>query len=83
MHELELAARDVIEVWETGDLADAVTRLNHLLDNQHLNRTECGTAIARAREMYADDHCVIDESPMVAPAEDGAYIAAWLWVPNL
>ncbi|WKL15791.1 hypothetical protein QYQ99_26285 [Comamonas testosteroni] len=82
MHELEETARDVVDSWESGDLAGAVTQLGRLLNNQDLNRAECADEIARAREIHADDQCVIDPLPLVAPAEDGTYVAAWLWIPN-
>lgn len=82
MHELEAAAREVVKTWETGDLARAVTILDGVLRDQEQNLSECGVAIARAREMYASDNCAIDPSPLVAPSDDGTYVAAWLWVPK-
>ena len=82
MHELEETARDVVESWESGDLAGAVTQLGRIVTNPALNRAECANAIARARVLHAHDQCVIDPLPLVAPAEDGTYVAAWLWIPN-
>lgn len=82
MHDLEASAREVVRAWDSGDLAGAMRQLAQVLLNQDLSRSECATEVACAREMYADDQCVIDPEPLIAQADDGVYVAAWLWVPN-
>lgn len=42
-------------------------------------------AIDYASRAYAnpsDDDIEIDDSPQVLEAEEGMWVAAWLWVPN-
>lgn len=40
-------------------------------------------SIERAREMYESDDIEIDDDPEVAlgPEGEGAWVAAWVWVP--
>lgn len=80
MNDLEAAAHGVIANWERGNLAEAVNELERVLRSQELGRLECADAIKRARDQFTTDECVIDEQPLVAPAEDGAYIAVWIWI---
>lgn len=82
MHDLEIAARGVIENWEQGNLAQAVSELDRVLRSQEQGRLECAQAIQRARDLFTTDECVIDTPPLVAPGEDGAFIAVWIWIPQ-
>ena len=36
--------------------------------------------IAQARELYATDDVEIDDEPAVSAGDDGAFVAAWVWV---
>lgn len=38
--------------------------------------------IARARGLYADDDCEIDDGARVSGADGGLWVAAWVWLPN-
>ena len=38
--------------------------------------------IAVARELYATDDVEIDDEPALSHANDGAWVAAWVWVSN-
>lgn len=44
-------------------------------------RPEDPDIISKARDMYADDETEIDDNPAVSHADDGAWVAAWVWVP--
>jgi len=33
-----------------------------------------------AREEYGSDECEIDDNAVVSYGEDGAFVAAWVWV---
>lgn len=81
MHDLEVAARGVIENWEQGNLVQAICELDRALRSQDLGRLECVDAIRTARNQFATDEFFIDTSPLVAPAEGGAFIGVWMWVP--
>lgn len=37
--------------------------------------------IAEAREMYGSDEINIDEGARASRADDGTWVAAWVWVP--
>jgi hypothetical protein len=37
-------------------------------------------AIAAARDMYASDDVEIDDNPKLSHADDGVWVAAWVWV---
>lgn len=51
------------------------------LDQAQREQTESHDAIEAAREQYASEDIEIDPSPAVSVADDGTWIAAWLWVP--
>jgi hypothetical protein len=38
--------------------------------------------IARARAMYCNDNVEIDLEPALSQADEGAWVAAWVWVPD-
>lgn len=41
--------------------------------------------VQKAREKYeylSDGDVDIDENPTVSASDNGAYVAAWVWVPN-
>lgn len=38
--------------------------------------------IAEARKEYACDELEIDDIPDLSVGEDGAFVSAWVWVPN-
>lgn len=82
MHDLEVAARSVIANWEKGNLAQAVRELDLAVRSQDLGRLECAQAIQTARSHFTEDECVIDELPLVAPGEKGAFIGVWIWIPQ-
>ncbi|TQL81170.1 hypothetical protein [Delftia sp. HK171] len=82
MHDLEIAARGVVDTWEQGNLAQAVSALDCSLQDQNQWRLDYAVAIARAREIYCSETCLIDTLPLVAPSQEGTFVAAWLWVPN-
>jgi hypothetical protein len=37
---------------------------------------------ARAAELFATDECQIDDDAQVSEADEGVWIAAWLWLPE-
>jgi hypothetical protein len=37
-------------------------------------------AVTAARREYASDELRIDDKPAVSPCDDGAWVAAWVWV---
>ena len=39
-------------------------------------------AIAAANDLYASDNIQIDARPAVSEADDGIWVAAWVWVDN-
>lgn len=82
MHELEVAARGVIENWDQGNLAQAVCELDRVLRSQEQGRLECADAIQRMRDQFTTDECVIDTPPLVAPGDGGAFVAVWIWMPQ-
>lgn len=45
-------------------------------------RPEDPVIIQRARELYADDETEIDDDPAVSHADDGTWVAAWVWVSD-
>lgn len=38
--------------------------------------------IAKARRRYASDNIEIDADPALSHADDGCWVAAWVWVPG-
>lgn len=38
--------------------------------------------IAKARDLYADDECEIDDAPATSAGDGGTWVAAWVWVSN-
>lgn len=53
-----------------------------LAEFEKWKRPEDGQIITRARELYADDETEIDDDPAVSHADDGTWVAAWVWVSN-
>ncbi len=79
------AARDVIATWERGDLAGSVRDLEAAVNECHgvIDLSESNPdIIEQARDMYANDELQIDDSPVLAPADDGTWVSAWVWVPK-
>jgi hypothetical protein len=37
--------------------------------------------VERARELYANDELEIDDNAIISQADDGCWVAAWVWVP--
>jgi hypothetical protein len=77
-------ARSVVDTWEKGDLAGAVWALDGHLSELDADRESHVETIATARRLYADgsdDSLEIDDKPFVAPADKGAWVSAWVWVP--
>ena len=38
--------------------------------------------VSKARELYADDDLEIDDNPNISVAENGMWVAAWVWVSD-
>lgn len=80
---LETLAQAVVDNWEKGDLAAAVTSLGKELEQIKNRRAQSAPMIAAARRLHASDDCEIDDEPMVSPGEaegDGGWVNAWLWI---
>ena len=45
-----------------------------------MTKKEC---IKQARERYQTEDIEIDDNAMVSNAEDGIWVAAWVWMPDL
>jgi len=41
-----------------------------------------GNYVERARELYGDDDLTVDDDAVVSDADGGAWVAAWVWVPD-
>ena len=83
MHDLEVAARAVVSNWEQGDLAAAVSALATTLQEVDQARAGIAETIARARELHGADDREVDAEPLVAFTDDGMWLSAWVWVPDL
>jgi hypothetical protein len=69
---------------------EATARLQDALDD--LDEAEADAqadaqmrVIERARDEYlgsADGDIEIDEAPLIAPADEGVWVNAWVWVPD-
>jgi hypothetical protein len=83
MLELERLAQQVVNLWETGQLAEAVNELATELQRQRDNRCNNARYIALARQYFeetSDDEIEIDVEPLITWAEDGCWINAWVMV---
>ena len=49
-----------------------------------MSNKDCATQeeIDEARAMYADDDINIDDGAKASRADEGVWVAAWVWVPN-
>lgn len=56
--------------------------LSRIAEIESWKRPEDGQIITRARELYANDETEIDDDPAVSHADDGTWVAAWVWVSN-
>lgn len=66
---------------ETTGLNEAVQNADDAIEE----REQVAEHVASARSLYAipsDDDVEIDDVPMVAPDDDGVWVAGWLWVGN-
>lgn len=79
--DIESDARQVVDCCTGPGLAATVQKLGRTLDAMRTCRREGAEVIARAREMYADENCEIDDEPIVAPGRNGSFVSAWVWVP--
>lgn len=77
---LKTLAQEVIKNWQTGDLAEAVRKLDDYLKEEEKDRSENQTAIAAARKRYVNDDLEIDDEPDVAIGGVGVWVQAWVWV---
>jgi hypothetical protein len=78
---IESAAREVVKNWEKGDLAAAVRELSDVLKKIDQDRINHAGAIAIARAQV-NDELEIDDEPLIAASENGAWVSAWIWVPS-
>ena len=83
MTTLRTLAAAVVANWEKGDLATAVREMSAHLDVLTADRNNCRSAVDSARTTYSDGDVSFDDCPDVAPAEGGAHVAAWVWVPDV
>ena len=77
------AARDA--VYAQAGMVDSVHVTEHDIDPNIKNNPALLQAYRKAaRELYHDEGtCEIDDNPVVSFGEDpGAYVQAWVWVPN-
>ena len=82
MQELISAAKAVVENWEHGDLAGAVSRLDMALLNIEQASFE---EIEAARETYVEgsnDDIEIDDEALRSRSPNGVWVQAWVYVPN-
>lgn len=91
---------EVLSNWGQGDLAGAVNALEEWKDDALADMEKDDEApikpvitskltvkqyIARAREVYQDDNCEIDDVARLSKVnsgDQGAWVQAWVWVPD-
>lgn len=39
-------------------------------------------AVQQARDDYTNDEIEIDDEPLISETDEGAWVGAWVWVPN-
>lgn len=87
MHDLNIAARRVVESWECGDLASAVRELANQLQLQQELRARYPKAVAVAQDCLASaPHgragIEVDEDAYLSEAQGGVLVGAWLFIPS-
>lgn len=77
MQGLVEAAQRVIDTWGSGDLAGAVRALRSALP------VAADEALReKAVAKYASDDVEIDDTAYVSEADNGAWVSAWVWIPE-
>lgn len=82
---LEELAAEVVRAWEGSDLDQAVRLLAEHLNELESDRLTFADHIERAQQQFADEHCEIDDAPLIrhdGKPDEGAFISAWVWVPG-
>lgn len=82
MLNIERAAREVVKNWEKGDLAATVRNLSGVLKTLDEERIKHAGAIGIARGKV-NDELEIDDVPLIAGSENGAWVGAWIWVTSV
>ena len=65
----------------SDDASHAANELLAFLKEQDDLRSGHEGTIGAAQSNYADEDCQIHDQPMLAPAEGGVWVEAWVWVP--
>lgn len=75
------AAKEVVDRWESGDLAEAVRALAEIVNDPELLATEDELSRAQA---FCDEEINVDGFGYVSRAADesGVWVQGWVWVPN-
>ena len=83
MNSLEFLAHRLCDAIAAGsdDASHAADELSAFLEEQNDLRNDHEGTISAAHSNYADDDCQIHDQPMIAPAEGGVWVEAWVWVP--
>ena len=79
MLEIERLAKQVVDQWETGQLAEAVRALAAKLHALRLRRNEGARHVAHLKSYYrgASNDVEVDEEPLIDRTEDGYWISVW------
>lgn len=79
MLEIERLAQQVVDQWETGQLAEAVRALAAEQHALRLRRHEGARHVALVKNYYrgASDDVEVDDEPLIDRAEDGYWINVW------
>lgn len=48
----------------------------------HENLTATPEEVERARDSYASEELQVDDNAAVIHADDGVWVAAWVWLPR-
>lgn len=81
-HPVYLSAERIAElgrlpsVEAIGEFLLALQAEQFLLQNDYEGSLHC------ARQNFAEDDCVIDDLPILRPAERGVWVNAWVYVAN-
>lgn len=78
-----LAEQAITAYFENGDHLEAMAKLRDHVAVLGRDRDAYAADVQRARDEYATDDVEIDDEPDISEAENGVWVAAWVWVRAL
>lgn len=67
---------------ETGSYTDEQVQAVIEAVNKSADDDECVAYRDKAKDIWASDDCEIDDDAIVSVSDRGAFVQAWVWVPD-